>query len=177
MLVDEDVAVAVEVLDHRHPRLAADALDESPAAPRYDDVHVRVHRDEHPDRGPIARCHHLHRVAGEPCRREPLVDALGDGEVRCERLGAAAQDGRVAGLHAQRRGVGGDVGPGLVDDADHSQRHPHPTDLQARGPHPQIGDLADGVRQRRDLTQPLGHRPDAGAGELEPVEQRRGEAA
>ena len=73
--------------------------------------HVGVHGDEHADRGAIARLHHLDRVAGESRRREPFVNALGNGEVRRQRLGAAAQDGRVAGLQAQPRRVGGDVGP------------------------------------------------------------------
>ena len=175
-VVDEDVAVAVEVLDHRDPGIAADALDEPPAAARDDDVHVGVHGDEHADRGAIARLHNLDRVAGQCRRLEPFVDALGDGKVRRERLRAAAEDGGVAGLHAQGRSVRGDVGPRLVNDADHSERHAHPADLKARRLHPQVAHFADGVRERRDLAQPPGHRPDAGIGELEPVEQRRGEA-
>ena len=138
---------------------------------------MRVHGDEHSDRGAIARPHHLDRIAGEFRCREPLANALGNREIRCQRLGAAAQDGRVAGLQAQPRGIGGDVGTGLVDDPDHPERHPHPSDLQARRPHPHLADLADGVRQRRDLPQPLGHGSNARIGELEPVEQRGGESA
>ena len=44
---------------------------------------------------------------------------------------AAAQDGGVAGLEAERAGVAGHVGPALVDDADDAERHPHALDAQA----------------------------------------------
>ena len=44
-------------------------------------------------------------------------------------LRAAAQDRGVAGLEAQRAGVGGHVGAALVDDADHAERHAHALEL------------------------------------------------
>ena len=48
-------------------------------------------------------------------------------------LERAAQQHRVAGLEADAGGVGGDVGAGLVDDADHTERHPHLAQLEAVG--------------------------------------------
>ena len=42
----------------------------------------------------------------------------------------------VARLDAERAGVGGDVGPGLVDHADDADRHAHAADHQAVGPRP-----------------------------------------
>ena len=52
---------------------------------------------------------------------------------------AAAQDRGVAGLQAQRAGIGRHVGPALVDDADDAQGHAHALDLEAVGPRP-VGD-------------------------------------
>ena len=51
-------------------------------------------------------------------------------------LRAAAQDRGVAGLQAQRAGIGGHVGPALVDDADHTERHTHALDVESVGPRP-----------------------------------------
>ena len=79
------------------------------------------------------------------------MHASGDRRVAAQRLRAAAQDRRVAGLEAQRRGVGGHVRPRFVDDADHAERHAHAADLDAGGPVAQVGDLADRIGQRRDL--------------------------
>ena len=77
-----------------------------------------------------------------------------------ETVGAAAQHHGVAAFQAQRAGVGGDVRPALVDDADHAERRRDPLDLQAVGPlesreHPadrigQSGDLLDGASYRLD---------------------------
>ena len=48
------------------------------------------------------------------------------------RLAAAAQQDRVARLHAQAGGVRGDVGARLVDEADDAERHAHARDLESR---------------------------------------------
>ena len=47
---------------------------------------------------------------------------------------AAPQQHRVARLQADAGGVGGDVGPGLVDHADHAERAPGPGAARARWP-------------------------------------------
>ncbi len=75
--VDEDVADAVEVLDHRHLRLAADALDQALAAARHDDVDVLLVGDQVADRGAVGRRDHLHRVLRQarPRRRPSRTQA------------------------------------------------------------------------------------------------------
>ena len=64
---------------------------------------------------------------------------------------------RVAGPQAERPGVGGDVRPALIDDADHPEGHAHPLDRQAvrprlrrspRRPDRAGRDLVDGVGDR-----------------------------
>ena len=53
-------------------------------------------------------------------------------------LRAAAQDRGIAGLEAQRAGIGGHVRPAFVDDADDAERHAHALDGHAVGPRPAL---------------------------------------
>ena len=56
--VDVDVADALEMREHRHPRLRLHARDQALAAARHDDVDRAVEaREHHPDRGALARRH------------------------------------------------------------------------------------------------------------------------
>ncbi len=81
--------------------------------------------------------------------------------VGLERLAAAAQQHRVAGLQAEPGGVGGHVGARLVDEADHAQRDAHARDLEAVGPAPGLHGLAHRIGQRGDLAQARRHLLDA----------------
>src|SRR6185503_17128685 len=114
-VVDVDMADAVEVLDHGDPRLAGEALDQLLAAARHHDVDVFAQRDELAYRGAVGGVDELDRGA----------HAGGDGAVRPQHFRAAAQDGGVARLEAQRGGVGGHVGTRLVDDRDYAERNAH----------------------------------------------------
>ena len=160
-LVDVDVAHAVQVLDHRDARFGHDALDQALAAARHDDVDVPVHAQQLAHRGAVGRVHDLDRVLRQAGRAQALMNAAGDRAVGADRLGAAAQDGRVARFQAQRRGVRGDVGPRLVDDADDPERHAHPADLDAGRAFAQVAHFAYRIGQGRDLFQSLRHRLDA----------------
>ena len=68
---------------------------------------------------------------------------------------------RIARLEAQRGGVGRDVRPRFVNDADDAERHAHSSDLDAGRPVFEVGDLADRIGQCGDLAQAVGHRGDA----------------
>lgn len=159
--------------DHRHLGLAADALDQALAAARDDHVDVFGHADQRADRGAVGGFHHLHGGGRQAGLGQALLDAAGDRLVGVDRLGAAAQDGRVAGLQAQAGGVDGHVRPRLVDDPDHAQRHAHLADLDARGHIAHVADLADRVGQRGDLAQALDHVVDARRGQRQAVQHRR----
>ena len=82
--------------------------------------------------------------------RRPRGDAR-QHRVGVRRRARAAQDDRVAGLQAQRRGVDRHVRPGLVDDRDDAERHPHAPQLQAVGERLAVDHLADRIGQRGDL--------------------------
>ena len=73
-------------------------------------------------------------------------------------------------------GVGGDVGTGLVDDADHAERHPHLTKLEPVGKGVAADDLAHRVAEAGDVAEPVGHARDPRAVEAQPVDDRLGRA-
>ena len=89
-------------------------------------------------------------------RLQPFDQAGMDRRRRIQRIRAAAQDHRIAGLEAERAGVGRHVGPALVDDADDAERRAHALDMQAVRPIPfgnhladRIGEVGDGSERRR----------------------------
>ena len=123
------------------------------------------------DRGFVAHVvDEEHRVGGEPGFGQAVTQRLGDGDVGSEGRRRAPQERGVARLQADAGGVAGDVGPVLVDDRDHAERHPHPLDVQPVGAPPAVEHLADRVGQRGDGAQAGGHAVEAGLGEAEPVE-------
>ena len=97
---------------------AAIALDQRLAAARDDDVDDAGHLQHLADGGAVGRRHQLDAVfrqaGGDEGDGEAFVDHRRGGEA----LRTAAEDGRVARLQAQPAGIGGDVRPRLVDDAD-----------------------------------------------------------
>ncbi|MCY1224037.1 hypothetical protein D9M72_361800 [compost metagenome] len=171
--VDVDVADAVQVLDHRHLGLAADALDQALAAARDDHVHILRHADQRPHGGAVGGFHHLHQLAGQAGLGQALLDAGGDGLVGMDGLGTTTQDGGVAGLQAEAGGIDGHVRPRLIDDADHAQRHTHLAHLDTGRQVAHVADFADGVRQGGDLTQALDHVVDTCRGQRQAVEHGR----
>ena len=63
--------------------------------------------------------------------------------------GGAPEERGVAGLEAQAERIARDVGAVLVDDRHDAERHPDALHAQAVGAGPAVGDLADGIGQRR----------------------------
>ncbi len=92
-------------------------------------------------------------------------------------LRAAAQDGRVAGLEAQRRRVGRHVGPALVDDANDTQRHRDSLNLQTIRSVPFSQDASKRVMQAGDRFDAAGHALDAIVIQHQAVEQGCTQAA
>ena len=101
---------AVEMLDDRHPCIAADPLDQTLAAARDDDVDELGHGDHGTDRRAIGRGDHLHAVGRQTGLDQTLPDAGRDRLIRREGLGAAAQQGCVARFETEPGGIRGHVG-------------------------------------------------------------------
>ena len=109
-------------------------------------------------------------VAVQACLGQGVLHDARQHQIGAEGLLSAPEEGGVAGLEAQRRRVHGDVGPGLIDDAHHAQRHPDLADVEAVGPHHGVHDLPHGVRQGHDLPDALGHAGDALRRQAQPVQ-------
>ncbi len=117
------VANAFEVPDHRHARFLAHARNQIFSAARHDDIDAVGHVAEHMAHGgaigwwaPVG-C----RLGGSCAAIESLPQTVVDGGTRSRAFRTAAQDHRISGLQAQRAGIGGDIGPALVNDADDAQ--------------------------------------------------------
>ena len=76
--IDVDVTNAVEVLDHRHFRVARDALDQSFAAARDDHVDMLFVGDQMPDGGAIRCRDHLHGGLRQSGASQSFVHTGGD---------------------------------------------------------------------------------------------------
>ena len=148
-LVDVDVAEPLVVLEDGHRRPLRDQPHELLAPPRNDEVEVAIEREHRHDGGAVGRVDVLDGVGGQARLLDRLGEDLRDDRVGLERLAASAQQHRVAGLEAEPGGVRGDVGAGLVDEADDAERDANPRDLDAARPPPDLDGLADGVGQAR----------------------------
>jgi hypothetical protein len=80
-----------------------------------------------------------------------------DGARRIGGIRAAAQDHRIAGLEAERAGIGRHVRAALIDDADDAERRAHAFDLQPVRAVPGGDDRADGIGQFGDGANAVGH--------------------
>ena len=161
------------MLYHRHRRFVRDTLNQSLAATRYEHVDMLVHRRQQADNRAIGGRDQLHRVFRQPGNGEPFPNAGRDGLIRMQRFRAAAQDAGVSRLETKGGGVGGDVGPRFVDDADDAEWHPHVPDLDAARPELKLADFADGIGQGGDFAHAFGHCRDARCVESEPIDERR----
>ena len=99
-----------------------------------------------------------------------------DGARRAMAVGSATQDHGVAGFHGQPAGVGGDVGPALVDHADDAERHLDALDGHAVRPRPGFGDPADRIGKAAHHVEAFGHRLDALVVQGQPLDHGGGQA-
>ncbi len=123
------MAVAIEVLDHRHAGFGEQARDQALAAARYDDVDEFAHGDQFADGGAVGGVDDLHAFSGQAGSLQAFLNQRRNCAVGTDRFGTATQDGGVAGFQAQRSRVGGNVRPRFINDADDTERDAHLADL------------------------------------------------
>ena len=149
------MAVARAGLDDGHGRVHDNRADQSCAAARNQHIEIAVQL-HHLGCGVAAGVlHQIDGVLRQTLGRQCLAHQPGQAHGGLERLLAAAQNARRAGLEAQHSRIHGNVRTSLVDDADHTHRHALLTDVQAVRTlmHPEH--LTDRVGQRRHLTAAL----------------------
>jgi len=150
-----------------------DETDQAFTAPRDDQVDELVLLEHFRDTLAVGK-----RDDGKGSDRDPgflhrFAQNTGDGHIGIDRLGPAAEDDGIAGLQAERRGIGGHIGPRLINDADDAERDPHFADHQAVGAFPHARHLAHRIRERRHFPQAVRHGPDAFPVQHQPVEHGR----
>ena len=158
--------------EHRYAGFRLDAGHEVFPATRHDEVDGAAEAFEHQaDAVAVSAWHHLDGGGGKArCHKAPL-QAGGDGGGRVKTIGAAAQDRRIAGFHAQRSGIGRHIGAAFIDDADDADGHAHPRNFHAVGTRPLRHHFAHWIRQLRNILKPLRHGLDAGGREREAVKE------
>ncbi len=122
-LVDEHVAEAFQVADHRHAGLLLHTLDQALPAARDNDIELSAKPGQDmPDGSAVGCGDKLHEVLRQARPRQRAAQGICNGRGGIEAFRATAQDHRVARAYAQARRIGRDVGPGLIDDPDHAER-------------------------------------------------------
>ena len=155
--IDVDVAVAGVVFQDGHPRLGGDAADQALAAAGDGQVDELGQAQQVADGRAVGGRDELDGRGGEAGRDELVGQDAVEGAVRVDRLLAAAEDGRVAALDAERGGVERDVRPALVDHEDDAEGDPDLGDVEAVGPPARGHDFTDRVGQRGDVEEGAGH--------------------
>ena len=146
---------------------------ETLAAPWHNDVDAAVEAGEHrTDGSAIADRHQRNRRLRQVRGGKALGESGMDRGIGMMRLGAAAQDRSIAGLEAQRAGIGGDVRTALVDDAHDAQRDAHPFDGHSIWPRPTLGDGTDRIGERAHHIETICYARDPPGVECQPVEER-----
>ena len=167
-----DMADAFKMRKDRHPRLGLNQRHQTLAAARHDHVDMGhgAHHGAH--RRPVAGRHQLDRGLGQAGGLQPRHHAGMDRRRRMVAFAAAAQDHRIAGLQAQRTGIGGDVRAAFIDDANHAQGRAHPADVQPRRHIPIGHDRAHRVFLFANSAQAIDDRPDPAFVQRQPVDHR-----
>ena len=174
--VDEDVAEALVVLEDGHGRPFRHHADECLPPAGHDEVDVAVESEEDLDRLPVGDVDEADGRGREPGLLEPPGEDGRDYRVRLEGVAPAPENDGVPRLDAEGSGVGGDVRPALVDEADDADRRADATDLHPVRPALHADGRAHGIGQGRDLADPQHHVRDPPLRERQPVEKGPGMA-
>ena len=160
--------------EHRKAGLGLHPGDEVLAAARHDDVDHAVEAGEHlAHRRTVAGRHQLDGAVGEAGLREAGDERGVDRARRPQAVRAAAQDRGIAGLEAERAGIGGDVGAAFIDHADDAERHADALDFHAVRALPGGRHRADGIGELGDHFEAVCDGGNPLFIEPEPVEKRR----
>ena len=165
------VAVARARLDDRHLRVL-DAVADKPGAPAGDEhVHQAMQLHEHVGGGPIGGGDGADGTLGQAGPHGGGRQNVGDGLVGAGCEASAPQHAGVARLHADAGGIGGHVGPRLVDHGHHAKGHRHAAQADAVVQGGFQGHHAEGVGQLPQLVEGIGHGAHPGLVQHEPVQQ------
>ena len=170
------MAIAHAGLDHRHPGVLLDRADQTRAAPG--NQHIQVVSEGHQLLGGLTAgiLHQLDTIGGQAGLFQGVPEHLGHRPVGVQRLLAAPEDHRAAGLDAQGGGVTGDVGTCLIDDAHDPHGHGDLLQLEPIFQHAAGEHSAHRIGGLSHLFHRSAHILDAALGQGQPVQQGLGHA-
>ena len=169
-VIDKDMTDALVVFEHRDAGIFRDKTDQPLAAAGNDQVNLFFQAQHEGDGGAVRHRNHLDGRGIDILRRQGVLQHSGQGQVRVDGLGTAAQQNAVARLQTQGRRINRDIGPGLVDHADHPEGDAHAAHHDAVRPPDHLRHLAHRIRQGRNLLQAADHGGHRLVGEIEPVQ-------
>ena len=174
--MDIGVTNAIQMGEHRHPRIGLHPRDQTLAPAWHDHVDQAGGGQHRPHHGAILRRHQLHGVSRRPRRRQTPGQRRQNRMVGMHRLAAPTQQHGIATAQTQRGGIRCHIGPALVYDADQANRHPHPAQAQPVGPLAGVDHLTHRVGQGGHLRHGIGNAGEALRRQSQPVEQGGGKA-
>ena len=151
------MADSVEVLDHRNAGLFHETRDQPFAATGNHDINPLRVSDQLIHHIAVRGCHKLHRVSRQSGFFKRFRDNFRENPVRPDRFAAAAENGGVAALQRERRGIHCDIRAAFINDRDHAKRHAHAANQNAGGLGFERLNSADGIRKLRDLSAAFRH--------------------
>ena len=175
-VVDVYVTVAVQVLEHRHFGVAADALDQAFATAWDGHVDILGHADEVAYHLALGGLHQLHAVGRQGVVGQRPLHQERQRAVGIDCLRAAPQDAGIAALDGQAGSLDGHVGAAFEHHGEDPDRHPHLAHADAAGLLLHADDVADHIGHGGELFAALGHGVDDLRGEFQPVDHRSGQA-
>ena len=161
-------------LNHRNRAVFHHSPDQSGASPWNQHIDISVQPHHLSGCLPVGICHQLNAVLFGSHKTKSFLDHRHNGRVGMDGIASSSQNHRVSRLKAEGEGIGGYIGPCLINHADDTHGHPFLTDQQAVGTALHGQHFTDGVLQTGHLANPLYDIVDPLIGQLEPVHQGRG---
>ena len=171
--IDIDMVDAIQMRQHRHPRLLLHARHQPLAAARDDHVDQAMRSQHLADQRAVTRRHHLDGGGRQPGFAQPMRHAIEQHRVRLRCFRTPAQQAGIAGHQAQGSGIGRHARPAFIDDADDAQRHPHALELQAIGLAPARDHRAHRICKAGNRRDTAGNRRDTAGIQRQPIDQCR----
>ena len=86
VIINKDMAVAIQVLDHWHLRFGADLFDQAFSPTRHNDINELWAGQHSADHSAVSRLQHLNRTCRQIGIGKPLRQTLANGAVRVQRF-------------------------------------------------------------------------------------------
>ena len=168
------MAVAHTGLDYRHMRILHHSANQPRTAAG--NQYIQIPGQPHHFNGgsPAGILHQLDAVTRQSGGFHCVPHHFGNSLIGAERLFSASENHRVSCLQAQCCRVGGHIGTGLIDDANHAQRDGDFLNAQTIGPHAAFQHLSHRVRLGLYLPHTVSHACNALFIQRQPVHQRTG---